>query len=485
MKFDPTDNKQRRRAITGLIQQMIRNGEPCWKQYIEGVFRDNKNDRLIFAEHQGIMFEFIHRKLNIENYDRVTIEAPWGHTKTQSIALFYPTFAIGINPRIRIKIISSKDTVATPRVGANRLTIEENSDYQAIFPHIKQGDKWGEQLFRVKGSATSATDYTMEGYGVGSGRMGGRGDLIIFDDICDFDNSMTEDQRNKIRDKIDLQWLSRLAPGGKVINVDTPWNREDGIQQVTRNWQRLQIKVSEDIDCLEIWENGALVKQIQLWDQWPAEKLEEIRKDNYKRFEVGYRLIPATDEDATFRYFDQCVRYNCDPAKDFEYLALWGGVDLSTKTRAGTVMILGGITKEMKRVPIEVIYLDDQRKIEFIFEDWHEKYGSNIMYVNVENNSTQDAIIDRFRETPIPIRKFLTGRNKSDPQLGLPALDVEFDNGKWIFPIPHDKGIDDNCEFCKLARAFRLHPYASETDSVMATWFFRNACMNYGRQVFA
>lgn len=465
---------------------MIRNGEPCWKQYIEGVFRDDNNKRVVYAEHQGIMFDFIEEGFRLGE-NKQAIMMPWGHGKTQSLGLYYPSFRYGLDPNTRFKICSSNESIATLRVGANKNTIDMNEDYQAIFPHIKQGDKWGESAFRLKGTAVSSTDYTMQAGGVFSSVIGGRADEMLLDDPLDLNNSLTEGNRQKTINSIEKMWLSRVTPDGRVLWIFTPMHREDAAMVITSNWRRLKICVSEDISCLEVYINDNLIKTIPLWEaMWSQERLLKFKEEiGTSAFDAGFRLLPASDEDLTFKHFEQCVRYNCDP-HDFEYLAMWGGVDLSTKSRSGTVLELVGITKDMKRVLVDPVYLGDPVKIESVLWDWHNEWGDKIMYANVENNALQDAIADRLqKESPIAIRGFHTGKNKSDPHIGLPGLDVEFENGKWIFPIPHDKGVEDNCAFCRVARAFRLHPFGSETDSVMALWFARNACINYGREVFA
>lgn len=456
-----------------------------WQDYIQYIFRDQDGKRVICPPHQLEIFEFIEDSFNA-GHQKIAIEAPWGHGKTQSISLFYASRIIGQNPKLRAKICSANDSIATLRVGANKNTIAQNKDYKRVFPYIKAGDKWGESAFRVHGCQAETTDYTMQAGGVNSSVIGGRADLLIFDDPCDAGNSMTEDTRQKTISKIRTMWLSRLSPHGKVIWIGTPWHREDAMAVITKNWQRLKICVSEDVMCLEVYLNDVLVKQLPLWDAvWSRERLLAERKENYKTFNIGFRLIPASDEDATFKHLEQAIRWNTSP-DDFEYVGYWGGVDLSTKSRPGTVGIVGGITPNRQRVVIDVFYIDDPVKIKSMLWDWRDRFGSKMHFVNVENNALQDAIVDILKgEHIIPIRGFHTGKNKSDPYIGLPVLDVSFENGSLIIPVEHPKDKECSCGKCRLIRALRLHPFASETDSPMALWFTERAMLNYGRQIMA
>ena len=459
--------------------------ETPWKSYCQYIYRDDKNIRIVCPEHQIEIFNFIDESFNKYKCDRIAIEAPWGHAKTQSVSVFYSSRMIGLNPNIRIKLCSANDAIATLRVGANKNLIELNQDYQRVFPKIKQGNKWGESAFRVHGTALTGTDYTMQGGGVNSSVIGGRADQLIFDDPCDMNNSMTEDTRRHTKEKILYTWMSRLAPNGHIIWIGTPWHREDAMQLITKTWRKLKICVSEDVTHLEMFVDGQFIKDLPLWDIWNEERLKKEQRDNERVFNIGFRLIPATDEDATFKHLDDAIKYNTDPY-DYEYLGVWGGVDLSTKTRQGTVAELVGITPDMKRVLIEVTYLDDPLKLMALFGKWANDWGSKFNFANVENNALQDVIVDMFKgRADIPIRGFLTGKNKWDLYNGLPVLDTDFANGRLIIPVDHDDIYQDNCPTCRLIRALRLHPFGSETDSIMALWFAYTASKSYKRVLFA
>jgi hypothetical protein len=180
--------KKYRRAMA------VKIAEPAmpWKQYCEYIYRDDKNKRIKCPPHQIEIFKFIDDSF-AKGFDKVAIEAPWGHSKTQSVAVFYASRQIGLNRNIREKICSSNDPIATLRVCANKNIIALNDDYRHVFPHIRPGDKWGESAFRIVGAALSTTDYTMQAGGVNSSVIGGRADLFILDDPCDLNNSMTEE----------------------------------------------------------------------------------------------------------------------------------------------------------------------------------------------------------------------------------------------------------------------------------------------------
>jgi hypothetical protein len=77
----------------------------------------------------------------------------------------------------------------------------------------------------------------------------------------------------------------------------------------------------------------------------------------------------------------------------------------------------------------------------------------------------------------LPLQGFTTGRQKADPAIGLPSLEVEFANGMWRIPLLHEIGPadSDTDPWVRLVREFQGHPFHSSDDLVMATWFAREA----------
>ena len=190
----PISNEKDLRKEWNNASRYIASHKCNWKNYCEYIFRDQDGDRIVCPQHQLEIFNFIEESF-AAGHNKIAIEAPWGHGKTQSVALFYPSRMIGMNPMIRAKICSANDSIATLRVGANKNTIDQNEDYRMVFRNIKHGDKWGESAFRISGALSSSTDYTLQAGGVNSSVIGGRADLLIFDDPCDWNNSATEDTR--------------------------------------------------------------------------------------------------------------------------------------------------------------------------------------------------------------------------------------------------------------------------------------------------
>jgi len=152
------------------------------------------------------------------------------------------------------------------------------------------------------------------------------------------------------------------------------------------------------------------------------------------------------------------------------------GADISSSRRPGNALVtIAQRPSDKKRLVIDV------RAAKLTSPQmWREMEDIDRLYhpgiFTVENNATQEAIIEWGLElnATLPVTGFMTGKNKSDPVMGLPGLEVEFENQGWIIPRPAHK-LDCKCPWCRLWRELLGHPLAASTDLVMALWFAREA----------
>lgn len=163
------------------------------------------------------------------------INAPMAHGKSQIVAIGIPLFEINRDPNLRIKIISATDTLARDRVAAIRGYIDEDVDFREACPHVRPSrlDKeasrktmWARHKLFVQRQSRSP-DATIEAKGLLSSGVGGRADLLIFDDPVDEKNSRSEVGRSAVLDSYEKIWMTRLEPTGRWIMISTPYHHQD------------------------------------------------------------------------------------------------------------------------------------------------------------------------------------------------------------------------------------------------------------------
>ena len=106
----------------------------------------------------------------------------------------------------------------------------------------------------------------------------------------------------------------------------------------------------------------------------------------------------------------------------------------------------------------------------------------------VENNGIQDVIVEQVKTVQsdrsdikvveLPVKGYHTGSQKFNPDLGLPALDIQFQNKQWIICKPGKHEDDCKCFFCVMYKEFKFYPFYNTTDVVMSVWFAERALMD-------
>ena len=162
----------------------------------------------------------------------------------------------------------------------------------------------------------------------------------------------------------------------------------------------------------------------------------------------------------------------------------WTGVDLSTDKRPGNAFVtIAQNPANQRRIVVDVRAMAIKSP-----EVWRQLEEINRLFrpniIMVENNALQGAVMEWGLElnATLPVKGFLTGKNKADEQIGLPGLEVEFSNGGWIIPRPSHT-YDCSCAWCQFWSEFTSHPLSETNDLVMATWFAREAARTTSDQL--
>ena len=201
-------------------------------------------------------------------------------------------------------------------------------------------------------------------------------------------------------------------------------------------------------------------------------------------FQRGFRQNAFSQEDVTFKHVHQGIRL--DIGQDIintNSMVFFGGVDISTSKRPGNVMFTLGVDQQGIRYKAELIRgkFSSPEFASKIFASY-EFYKHQVILV--ENNAVQEMLIDwlGYNARYINFQGFHTGKQKMNPDIGPPSLDVEFQNNMWVFPCrdfaDHDH-VNCDCNECTFLKEFEHHPHYGTSDIVMASWFAREAVRKY------
>jgi hypothetical protein len=167
-----------------------------------------------------------------ERIKKLLIIAPPESAKTTWAISAYLGCRIGIFPEQSVIIGSASGGVAEKRSLSLR-TMVEHEAWRETFPAVRraEGMKWDplEWSLAPEGKPFSGRLHpTVAAYGTGGAITGSRADLVLADDLLDFENSRTAHQRDLVEQWLHNSLLSRRkSRTGRAIVIGTAWHPGD------------------------------------------------------------------------------------------------------------------------------------------------------------------------------------------------------------------------------------------------------------------
>lgn len=413
------------------------------------------------------------------------IEGPREHGKTETIVCL-ALFILGINPSLRIKVVSNTDTNAIKFITQVEKNIISNNELHEVFPGLVPDPRgsWAGgamDVLKDEDANLGIKDCSIEGYGATAAATGGRTDLILFDDIVGARETITEPARlPKIKQLFFHDWLN--IGGQSHIYIGSAWSPDDLIEDLVSH------------EMWHVWKEPAINEAGEpLWpERWPLYALEKRRKEiGDEAFDQQF-LLKGLRQSRT--WWTQAVVDVCK-AEDLQVgqsrvpiIAKYCGLDPAASlknTGSFSCITAIGLMADERRVLLEIIRMREPPEIvaEKVVEMHIRHSFSNIC---VENNATQEAMLSLIRviaefkyaqELELPLEGFFTGSQKWNPEIGLPGLVAEMRAERWDFPFAGDHtDLLHSCEICDLIKEMLGFPYETKTtDMIMSLWLALSA----------
>ena len=392
--------------------------------------------------------------------------------KTQQLSIGRSLYELGENPNLRCVVVSSTQDLATKIVRSVQGYIADRPEASLVYPHLTKGVPWTPTAFNIA-SRNGAKDYSFQAIGVGGHILGARIDLLILDDILDWENTRTPYQRQKVKDWIYSTLFGRLTANGRIIAVGNPWHPDDLMHQLgERGWSTHRYAVL-DAAGEPAWP-----------ERWPKDRIVRWTEE-FGPLEAARQLMCTARADSESRFkrewLEKCLKLgrqedvrgfvrSVDPKRGW---ATYTGVDLAvgmTSKSALTVLFTIAVDPKQRRQVLE-IQSGRWTSPEIIqrIHDVHRRFKSIVL---VESNAAQQYIVQFAQQgNAIPVRPFITGRNKLNPALGVESLAAEMAAGKWIIPN-HNGKVDPETKAWMEEMLF-YQPSAHTGDRLMASWIAR------------
>lgn len=182
------------------------------------------------------------RAIESEDREYLVMNMPPGSGKSTLFTHDLPCWLIARNRAIRIMIGARTERQARQQVGRIKKSLERDvpmrvdpdkvmlgiadnaeatlqDDYGAFKPEGRS-DKWRAEALVVRqldGVSLDDKEETVAAYGQDSGFLGGRYDLVIWDDLVDGKNTRGQEGRENMREWWDSEAETRVEPGGALV----------------------------------------------------------------------------------------------------------------------------------------------------------------------------------------------------------------------------------------------------------------------------
>jgi len=206
----------------------------------------------IVGKHHRILADLL---MGIErgDKDRICVNIPPRHGKSQLVSIFFPAWFLGRNPDKKVMMVSHTTDLAVDfgRKVRNLIALD---DYRSIFPTVKLAQD-------SKSAGRWNTNVGGEYYacGIGSALAGRGADLLLVDDphseqdVINGNFSVFE----KAYEWFTFGARTRLMPGGRVAIIQTRWHLDDLTGRVVRDMGK-----NERADQYEVVEFPAILEVV-------------------------------------------------------------------------------------------------------------------------------------------------------------------------------------------------------------------------------
>jgi hypothetical protein len=419
--------------------------------------------------------------------------------------------------RVRRSLERTEPVLADPDLKALGITRDARAtltgDFGAFRPDVR-GDLWSGDQIVVRGAERSdEKEASVAAFGADSAFLGGRYDLIIWDDLVDKRNLRTPEARERLWEWFTGEAESRLEPGGVLLLVgqrmapDDLYSRALTVTRLdgSRKYQHVLYPAHDERKCEGEHEDvppqpaGCLLDPIRL----PWAHLQDVQATNPNMYELMFQqratnltgalvreewLTGGENADGerhpgcydTDRLVGQVPRYltrgawsvvTVDPSPAQYWAVQWWGYHYETESR----VLLDQHRERMEAG--EFLSWDHlTKRFTGVLQDWVERaaeQGFPIQHVIVEGNAAQRFLLQTsdmrlwMKKNQVTVVAHSTNRNKADPKYGVHTIGVPYKYGKVRLPWAEQTQY--------LVRPLLTEllgwPDQATDDCVMANWF--------------
>ena len=257
---------------TEINNDFLKFVKTVWPDFIQG------------DHHKKIADQF--NRLARGDINRLIINMPPRHTKSEFASFLLPAWMIGKNPKLKI-IQTTHTAELAVRFGRKAKTLIDSEDYQKIFQTRLREDSQAAGRWETE----QGGEYFAAGVG---GAITGRGaDLLIIDDPHSEQDAMNPEALERAYEWYTSGPRQRLQPGGKIVVVMTRWSVKDLTAQLIKS------SAEAKADKWELIEFPAILPTNQaVWPEyWKLSELESVKASlSVQKWNAQWMQNPTAEE---------------------------------------------------------------------------------------------------------------------------------------------------------------------------------------------
>ena len=418
--------------------------------------------------------------------DRICVNIPPRHGKSQLVSIYFPAWFLGRNPDKKVMMVSHTTDLAVD-FGRKVRNLISTPDYQKIFPTVKLA-------VDSKSAGRWNTSAGGEYYacGIGSSIAGRGAHLLLIDDP-----HSEQDVLNGNFDVFDraYEWFTygartRLMPGGRVAIVQTRWHMDDLTGRVVRdmahNEQADQYEIVEFPAILEV-ENEVVEKK----GRKKVTRMETVEKPLWPEFfnldalartkasmplfqwNAQYQQNPTAEEAALIKR-EWWKEWTEEKPPECEYLIMSLDAAAESHNRADyTAITTWGVFMNEEEDCYCIILLNSiKKRVEFpelkkLAQEEYEEWEPDAFIVEKKSNGT--PLYQELRRTGVMVQEYTPHRGTGDKTARLNSVaDIVSAGLVWV---PQTRWAE---ELVEEVAGFPFMPHDDLVDSmVMALMRFR------------
>jgi predicted phage terminase large subunit-like protein len=371
--------------------------------------------------------------------DRICVNIPPRHGKSQLVSIYFPAWFLGRNPNKKVMMVSHTTDLAVD-FGRKVRNLISTDDYKAIFPTVslaadsKSAGRWN-------------TNVGGEYYacGIGSSIAGRGADLLLVDDPHSEQDVINGNFEvfEKAYDWFTFGARTRLMPGGRVAIIQTRWHMDDLTGRVTKDMGQNELadqyEVVEFPAILDLMDKKGKEIQKPLWPeffnldallrtkasmptfQWNAQYQQEPTAEEASIVKREWWQMWGEDDPPPCEYIIMSLDAAAEKHNRADYTALttWG-VFLNEETEAYNIILLNSIKRRMEFPELKELAMEE-------YSGWEP--DSFI----VEKKSSGTALYQEMRRMGLPVQEYTPHRGSGDKMARLNSVaDIVASELVWV-----------------------------------------------------